>query len=546
MDRKFITNKNYMSIDLDKTDESRSLSNGKQSPLSCKGTIYGCINYNFNPIVLIASVIIIWSFVVWCSIDNNAATSITNWQSWVVKNFAWLYIGAVFGFVIFMIFLAIHPKYSQIKLGKDNEKPKYNMVTWFAMLWTAGSGGSYFYGVAESVLHFRDSVEGANRYSYLPTQQQAIAAGSLSLYHAGFAGYALYCVIGLTCGYLSHRHGFPMTMRTCFYPLIGDKIYGLIGDIIDISAIIATMCGVATSLGFGVMQINYGLQRVFGSDLISNNETSQIIIIWVMTIMATISVVTGIDRGIKTLSQIGFAFGWLFLLYLFFAGNMSFLLNYLLELIGFHFQTFISTFTMTDSFQQIGFDGPNSNPSAWMASWTVFFWGWWIAWAPFVGLFIAKISRGRTVRVFILCNILIPTLVKAINVTLMGGSGLLMEYNAMENNIGNDCYQNAEFDGPISDGKYTRLSCAYIPDQLFILTESYPLSKFISCIVLICIIIYFITSSDSASYVIDLITSNGSIHSPKIQRIFWALTEGAVATALLSVGDDALTALQTV
>eukprot|EP01083_Nonionella_stella_P248211 859627_1 len=216
------------------------------------------------------------------------------------------------------------------------------------------------------------------------------------------------------------------------------------------------MCGVATSLGFGVMQINYGLQRVFGSDLISNNETSQIIIIWVMTIMATISVVTGIDRGIKTLSQIGFAFGWLFLLYLFFAGDMSFLLNYLLELIGFHFQTFISTFTMTDSFQQIGFDGPNSNPSAWMASWTVFFWGWWIAWAPFVGLFIAKISRGRTVRVFILCNILIPTLVKAINVTLMGGSGLLMEYNAMENNIGNDCYQNPEFDGPISDGKYTR------------------------------------------------------------------------------------------
>ena len=195
-----------------------------------------------------------------------------------------------------------------------------------------------------------------------------------------------------------------------------------------------------------------------------------------------------------------------------------------------------------DSFEQIGFDD-GSNPKAWQSWWTVFYWGWWIAWSPFVGTFIAQISRGRTVRVFILGNMMIPALVTAIWTTIMGGLGVVMEYHALEAGIGNDCYSG----DPYTNGTYTRLSCAPPEDQLFILIDYYPLSQFISIITIIAIIGYFVTSSDSASYVIDMITSNGIEEPPKLQRIFWALTEGAVATALLAVGGkDALNALQTV
>ena len=309
-----------------------------EKPKSCVGSICGCMNYSFNPIVFTASLIVIWGFTVWCLVDENAAESIQELQSWLVQNFSWLYIGSVFFFMCFMGYLLIHPRYSQIKLGKPNEKPRYTMVTWFSMLFSAAYGvGMYFYGVAETVLHFRDSVEGCNRYSYLPKQQQAVAGLNLSWFHGGFAGLSVYCLVGLLIGFLSHRHDFPMTMRTCFYPLIGNKIYGILGDIIDTFAVIATMFGLATALGLGVMQINAGMHRVI--DFIPNTPTSQIIIIWIITILATISVVTGVDKGIKYLSQMNFGFGMILLLYLFFVGDTFFLLNLFVETLGYHFQT---------------------------------------------------------------------------------------------------------------------------------------------------------------------------------------------------------------
>jgi len=527
-------------------DPELDAADSSERPTSCVGSMCGCINYSFNPIVFLASTLVIWGFVVWCLLDPNSATSITNLQTWLVVNFSWLYIGAVFCFMVFMIYLLLHPTYSQIKLGKPNEQPRYNMVAWFSMLFSAGYGiGMYFYGVAETVLHFRDAVEGANRYSYLPRQLQAVAGLNLSWFHGGFAGLAVYCVIGLTIGFLSHRHDFPLTMRTCFYPLIGKKIYGILGDIIDTAAVIATMFGLATSLGLGVMQINAGMHRVFGSG-VPNTSNSQIFIIWIITVLATISVVTGVDKGIKILSQLNFGFGMILLLYLLFVGDTFFVFNLFVETFGFHFQTLMGTFTDTDAFEQAGFEG-DSNPRAWMSWWTVFYWGWWIAWSPFVGTFIAQISRGYTVRVFILGNMLVPALVTAIWTTIMGGLGVKEEYHALERNIGNGCYYNYNYNGTITDGTYTRLSCANVEDQLFLLIESFPLSQFISIITIVAIIGYFVTSSDSASYVIDLITANGIEEPPKMQRIFWALTEGAVATALLAVGgEDALQALQTV
>ena len=330
----------YLSVATTSTDHVaepkhvKPKSSNLTEPRSCTGAICKCIDFDFNPVVMIVSIIVIWGFVIWCLSDQNSSTSITELQTWLVKNFSWLYIGAVFGIMIFMMFLLLHPTYSQIKLGKPNESPKYSMLSWFSMLFSAAYGiGLYFYGVAETVLHFRDAVEGYNRYSYLPRQQQAVAGLNLSWFHGGFAGLSIYCLVGLTVGFLSHRHGFPMTMRTCFYPLLGRKIYGVLGDIIDVFAVIATMFGLATSLGLGVMQINAGMSSVFGEN-VPNTSTSQIIIIWIITGKATVSVLSGMDKGIKILSQFNFAFGCILLLFLFFAGDTFFVLNLFVETLG--------------------------------------------------------------------------------------------------------------------------------------------------------------------------------------------------------------------
>lgn len=280
------------------------------------------------------------------------------------------------------------------------------------------------------------------------------------------------------------------------------------------------------------------------SPLIDVSTDNQILIIWCVTLLATISVVTGMDHGIKLISQFNFAFGCILIIYIFFAFNDSFyLLNLFVECIGFHINNLFELVFDTDSFEQSGFDS-GSSYQAWQAYWTVFYWGWWIAWCPFVGVFIAEISKGRTVRQFIIGNMVIPTVFLAIWMTITGGSGLWMEMKALDLGLGMDCSSLES----ITDGQYTRLSCQSFQDQLFTLLEYLPLSSLISVFAIIGLAGYFITSSDSASWVIDLITSNGHCNPPKLQRIFWALTEGAVATALLSAGNgtDALYALQTV
>eukprot|EP01084_Bolivina_argentea_P057476 105019_1 len=552
------THTSYSSIDgnLQVIDSKQKDTENQPHASWCAGSL-GCdklrIRYGLNPKVFITSTLVIWSFTIWCLFDPDSYEILWNVQTWIIETFSWLYIASLCIFTIFMIYLACHPEYSQIKLGKKNEKPKYNMVSWFSMLFSAGYGiGLYFYGVAESVIHFRDSYEGCNRYSYLPTQLQAIAGLNLSWFHGGFAALSVYCLVGLTVGYLSHKHDMPMTMRTCFYPLIHDKIYGILGDIIDIFAVIATMFGLTTSLGLGTLQLNAGVSFVFGEDVIPYNITVQIIIIWIITGFATISVLTGVDKGIKIISELNFFFGCTLLVYLFFAGDTFFILNLFVETLGFHIQQLPVIFSDTDSFEQAGFDN-DSNPQTWMGTWTVFYWSWWIAWSPFVGIFIAEISRGRTVRQFIIGNMLIPTVVTSVWTTIMGGLGLLLEYNAMELNLGDDCYDNhtcyrdTNYNDPITDGTYTRLSCLEAQNQLFVLINYYPLPKFISIITIIGVTGYFVTSSDSASYVIDLITTNGEENGPKVQRTFWALTEGAVAcVVLVAGGSDALYALQTV
>ena len=355
----------------------------------------------------------------------------------------------------------------------------------------------------------------------------------------------MYVVVGLLLAFVGYRQGLPMTMRSCMYPLIGDKIYGWMGDFIDILSVICTMFGVCTSLGLGVMQLNAGVHRL--KSTIEVSTLNQIIIIWCVTACATVSVISGLKMGIRRLSEICFALGVFIMMLVFFYDDSWYTLNLVVQSTGYYMQTIIQLGFHTDAFAQLGNAPDSKEAQAWMDGWTIFYWGWWIAWSPFVGMFIAKISRGRTIRQFINATLTAPVAFSILWFCVFGGAGLKMERDAAIANI--TC------SSPVGGGEATeslnglyRLSCRGKNDMWFDLMEQYGrLGTFLSVLSLVGIVLYFVTSSDSGSLVIDCLSANGDPKPPVLQRIFWALTEGATATALLYVGgNEALTALQTV
>ena len=334
-----------------------------------------------------------------------------------------------------------------------------------------------------------------------------------------------------------------MTVRSCFYPLIGDKIFGWMGDAVDIFSVVCTMFGVCTSLGIGTMQINNGFRRLHKG--IEFSRTNQIIIIWCVTACATASVVSGLKIGIRRLSEICFTLGMFIMLIGFFADGTWHSLNVYVQSLGYYMQWLVQLGFHTDAFALLGNAPDGKEARVWMNDWTIFYWGWWIAWSPFVGMFIAKISKGRTIRQFINGTMTAPILYAFLWFCIFGSSGLKMERNAALANItcssklgGSDATKSYE-------GLY-RLSCRGKNDMWFDVMEQYgDLGMFLSIISLISIILYFVTSSDSGSLVIDCLSANGDPEPPVAQRIFWALTEGATATALLNAGGaDGLNALQ--
>eukprot|EP00795_Rhopilema_esculentum_P014324 gene14324-5364_t len=368
--------------------------------------------------------------------------------------------------------------------------------------------------------------------------QRAQDAINLTFFHWGIHGWIVYVVIGLLLSFLSYRKNLPMTMRSCFYPLLGDRVFGVLGDIIDILSVVATMFGVCTSLGLGAIQLNSGFRRV--NSKISISTDNQIITIWGITALATASVISGIKVGIRRLSEICFGLGMIILFIVFFHENTWYLLNLYVQSIGYYLQWVIQLGFHTDAFAQLDNAPDNLEAPKWIDGWTIFYWGWWIAWSPFVGMFIAKISRGRTIKDFITYTLTIPILYTFLWLTVFGGAGIKMERDA--ENAGLNCTN------PVSaSGKLFRLSCRTKEDMWFDLMQKYgDLGTFLSVLSLMGIILYFVTSSDSGSLVIDCLSANGNKDPPIIQRIFWALTEGACATALLkSGGPNALTALQT-
>lgn len=451
--------------------------------------------------VFIPSVIFIIALVSFAILSPQITNEVfTNVRNFVADKFGWLYMLGVGIFTLFALFLAISP-FGKFRLGPDQSKPTYSNLSWFAMLFSAGMGiGLMFWSVAEPVMHYVSPPVGTAQ-----SIDSAKIAMNILFFHWGLHAWAIYAIVGLVLAYFSFRHGLPLSIRSALYPLIGDKIYGKIGHSVDTITVLGTVFGVATSLGFGVLQINSGLNYLFE---IPVGITTQIILITLITAIATISVVLGLDGGIKRLSELNLYLAGFLLLFIFLAGPTFFLLNTLIQNIG----SYLSNIVFM-TFNQYSYD----TTSSWMSSWTLFYWAWWIAWAPFVGMFIARVSRGRTIREFVIGVLFVPVGFTFIWMTVFGNSAL---YSIM------------------NEG-FTLLSTAVSADvstALFKFLQHFPFSSFVSVIAIVLVVTFFVTSSDSGSLVVDTIASGGRVNNPVWQRIFWAVSQGVVAIALLLAG----------
>src|SRR6056297_2095617 len=466
----------------------------------------GWLAIDIHPWVFFTSAaIIIGSVALAIAFQSKVGDLFATIQTGIATGAGWLFIMTMNIILVFVLVLMVS-RHGDIRLGGSDAKPEFSTLGWFTMLFSAGMGiGLLFYSVAEPMFHF---------VSYPLTEpgsaEAARLAMDLTFLHWGFHPWAVYSMVGLSLAFFAFNKGLPLSIRSVFYPVLGEKIHGAAGNIIDILATVATLFGVATSLGLGVQQVNAGLDHLFG---IGQSPMIQVILIAGITMLATWSVLAGLSAGIRRLSEINLVLAGLLCLFVLIVGPTLFIFKAFGENLGHYIQYLpvLSTWNET-------YEGSN-----WQHSWTVFYWGWWIAWSPFVGMFIARVSYGRTIRDFILGVLFVPTLITFAWLTIFGNSALNVEM----------------FGG----GGIARAVQENIPVALFELLQNFPFNTVTSGLTVLVIITFFVTSSDSGSMVIDIITAGGNPDPPKLQRLFWALLEGAVAAALLLGGG--LVALQT-
>ena len=437
----------------------------------------------------------------------NAAGALFNaLQQAIVTNASWYYVIVVAVILVTTLFVAM-TRYGDIKLGPDHAEPDYSLTSWFAMLFAAGMGiGLMFFGVAEPVMHFANPPVGTGG-----SVAAAKEAMKLTFFHWGMHAWATYAIVAVILAYFSYRHGLPLTLRSALYPVFGERIYGPLGTAVDVFAILGTTFGVATSLGLGVEQINSGLHHLFG---VPKNIGVQAVLILVTTALATLSVVLGLDAGIKRLSEINITLAVLLLVGVLVLGPTVYLLQtftqnsgeYLADLVGKTFNLYAY------------------RPTDWLGGWTIFYWGWWISWAPFVGLFIARISRGRTLREFVLGALAGPCLFTLLWMTVFGNSAIAL----------------------ILDQGATELAAAVAQDEsvaLFRFFEYFPMPTVLSLLAMGMVLVFFVTSADSGAMVLNMLSSGGRDDTPATRRIFWMAMIGASALILMLAGG--LSALQT-
>ncbi len=418
--------------------------------------------------------------------------------TFITQTFDWYYILATAGFVVFVLWLVVSP-YGHLRFGKQDEEPQYSRLAWLAMLFAAGMGmGLVFWGVAEPLNHFH-----APPSATPMTNEAAREAIYFSYFHWGLHPWAMYVIFGLGIALLHFRHGLPLAPRSLLYPVFGKHIEGWLGHGTDAFCTVGTLLGVATSLGLGAMQINATLSRLTNIGFVTSN---QLWIIAFITIVATISTISGVSRGIKYLSIANVAIMSLVLGFVFVAGPTLYQMKTLV--LG------LSDYLL--NLAQISVWVNWGSPSNWQTNWTLFYWGWWISWSPFVGIFIARISRGRTIREFVFFVLLIPTAVNIIWFSVFGGTALYIERFG-EDGLAEPILKNVAMSLPI-------------------LLEHLPWTALMQWIGLLLMVMFFITSSDSGSFVDDMVTSGGNPNPPVANRVFWGISEGAAAAVLLLAG----------
>jgi choline/glycine/proline betaine transport protein len=466
--------------------------------------------FDIHPQVTFFSAILLVFFITATLIFPSSAEELFNTiLGGITKNAGWFLIVVANICVCVALFFAFG-RYGNVKIGGAEAQPEFTKVAWYAMLLSAGMGiGLLFWSVAEPISHlttpspmFGNLVEGS--------PEAAQAAMATTFFHWGIHPWAIYAIVGLGLAFFAYNRGLPLTIRSVFYPIIGYKIYGFWGNLIDVLSVLATLTGLATSLGLGVSQVNAGLNHIFG---IAISLPIQVGLIIGITALATISVILGLDGGVKKLSEINMVLAGVFLVFILIAGPTVYIMSGFTQNIGYYISKFVEMSLWTETFR-------NTN---WQGSWTIFYWAWWISWSPFVGMFIARISKGRTVREFILGVMLFPSLLSFFWMSVFGGTAIFLETKGLSNIV-----SAVKVDASIA---------------LFAMLDSLPLNSVLSFIGIILVIVFFVTSSDSGSLVVDHLTSGGKLESPVPQRIFWAAMEGVVAATLLIGGG--LTALQT-
>ena len=420
-------------------------------------------------------------------------------QRWVIETFGWFYVAAVAGFLLLVVVLAIGPT-GRLKLGPDDSEPDFPFVSWLAMLFAAGMGiGLMYFAVAEPIQHYASPPEAAPK-----TFEAAREAMVITFTHWGVHAWAIYALVGLSLAYFAHRKGLPLTLRSGLHPLLGRQIDGPIGDAVDIFAICGTLFGIATSLGLGVTQINSGLNDLTG---LPANAWVQVGLIALVMGAAMVSVLTGLDRGVRRLSELNLILAVCLMVFVLVAGPTGFLAKAFVQNFGLYLDHFfLRTFNLYAY-----------EPRGWMANWTLFYWAWWIAWAPFVGMFIARISRGRTVREFIAGVLLAPAGLTFLWMTVFGNTAISLDMGAAA--------------GAISEAVNRDLSTA-----IFRFFEFLPGSAATSALAVALVAVFFVTSADSGSLVIDTIASGGADETPRWQRVYWCSLEGLAAAFLLLAG----------
>ena len=461
-----------------------------------------------KPVFFVSSLTII-AFVAGVLGFRDAAAGVFEWlYAWVVSTFDWVFMGAANVFLLFCMLLLATPV-GRVRLGGPDARPDYSAWSWFAMLFAAGIGiGLMFFGVSEPVEHFRNPPLGVDASDTGAARDLAVAS---ALFHWGVHGWAIYAVVTLGLAFAVYNLGLPLTIRSAFHPVLGNAVWGRFGHVIDILAVFATLFGLATTLGLGAGQISAGLTHLFGAP---DTDTTRVLVIVVITSVATVSVVSGMDKGIKRLSQINLVLALLLLVFVLVVGPTFAVLSGFVATIG-RYVTAMAPLSNWIGREDLDF----------MHGWTVFYWAWWLSWSPFVGMFVARISRGRTVRQLVGAMLVVPVLLCALWMNVFGATALSLHIDGGQT------------------GVVDAVGAQQLELALFRLLEAQAFGDVTSVIAILLVAVFFITSSDSGSLVVDTITAGGKMDTPPALRVFWCAFEGMVAITLLVSGG--LVALQT-